>query len=284
MLRRTLLGLSLLASLSTFGAPALAQTQDRPALRVAVVPYLTTSVLLKLFEPIRAHLERELGRRVELYTAPDIRTHIRRIQKPDFDAVITAAHMGRIAQLDAGYLPVAGFESPLRGIIAVRKDSPIRSIADLRGRTLSVNDRMLLVSIVTLEDLRDRGLRFDELRFVSSVTQNSSLLSVARGDVDAAITANFTLNQIPPEQSQDIRAIYTTERLPNVMFLASPSLAAAERALMLRALTGFGTTAEGQQFFATSGYNGIVALTDAYMKTIDRFVPEARRVLAEESR
>lgn len=284
MLRRTLLGLSLLASLSTVGPPALAQTQDRPALRVAVVPYLTTSVLLKLFEPIRAHLERALGRRVELYTAPDIRTHIRRIQKPEFDAVITAAHMGRIAQLDAGYVPVAGFESPLRGIIAVRRDSPIRSIADLRGRTLSVNDRMLLVSIVTLEDLRDRGLRFDELRFVSSVTQNSSLLSVARGDVDAAITANFTLNQIPPEQSQDIRAIYTTERLPNVMFLAHPALPAADRGLMQRALTGFGDTPEGQQFFATSGYNGIVPLSEAYMKTIDRFVPEARRVLAEEPR
>ncbi len=260
-------------------APA-ASASDRPALRVAVVPYLTTSVLLKLFEPIRAHLEGELKRPIELYTAPDIRTHVRRIQKPDFDAIITAAHMGRLAQLDAGYLPVAGFESPLKGVVTVHKDSPIRNLRELEGKTVAVNDRLVLVSIVTLQDLQRAGVRTGDLRIVSSITQNSSLLSVARGDVDAAITAIFTLNQIPEAQRQDIRTIYTTDRLPNVMFLANPRLPANERDAMRRALTGFGRTPAGEQFFSTSGYNGIVPLDDAYMKTIDIYIPETRRILA----
>lgn len=275
---RTLL--AVLLPLVLIVLPPAAGASDRPALRVAVVPYLTTSVLLKLFEPIRAHLEGELKRPVELYTAPDIRTHVRRIQKPDFDAVITAAHMGRLAQLDAGYLPVAGFESPLKGIVAVHKDSPIRNLRELAGKTVAVNDRLVLVSIVTLQDLQRSGLRTGDLRIVSSITQNSSLLSVARGDVDAAITAIFTLNQIPEAQRQDIRTIYTTDRLPNVMFLANPRLSAAERDAMRRALTGFGRTPAGEQFFATSGYNGIAPLDDAYMKTIDIYIPETRRILA----
>lgn len=277
---RTLL--AVLLPLVLIVLPPAAGASDRPALRVAVVPYLTTSVLLKLFEPIRAHLEGELKRPVELYTAPDIRTHVRRIQKPDFDAVITAAHMGRLAQLDAGYLPVAGFESPLKGIVAVHKDSPIRNLRELAGKTVAVNDRLVLVSIVTLQDLQRSGLRTGDLRIVSSITQNSSLLSVARGDVDAAITAIFTLNQIPEAQRQDIRTIYTTDRLPNVMFLANPRLPAAERDAMRRALTGFGRTPAGEQFFSTSGYNGIVPLDDAYMKTIDIYIPETRRILASE--
>jgi phosphonate transport system substrate-binding protein len=237
-------------------------------------------VLLKLFEPIRAHLEGELKRPIELYTAPDIRTHVRRIQKPDFDAIITAAHMGRLAQLDAGYLPVAGFESPLKGVVTVHKDSPIRNLRELEGKTVAVNDRLVLVSIVTLQDLQRAGVRTGDLRIVSSITQNSSLLSVARGDVDAAITAIFTLNQIPEAQRQDIRTIYTTDRLPNVMFLANPRLPANERDAMRRALTGFGRTPAGEQFFSTSGYNGIVPLDDAYMKTIDIYIPETRRILA----
>ena len=269
----------LLSFILTTLAPA-AGASDRTALRVAVVPYLTTSVLLKLFEPIRAHLEGELKRPVELYTAPDIRTHVRRIQKPDFDAVITAAHMGRLAQLDAGYLPVAGFESPLKGIVTVHKDSPIRNLRELEGKTVAVNDRLVLVSIVTLQDLQRAGVRTGDLRIVSSITQNSSLLSVARGDVDAAITAIFTLNQIPEAQRQDIRTIYTTDRLPNVMFLANHRLPANERDAMRRALTGFGRTPAGEQFFSTSGYNGIAPLDDAYMKTIDIYIPETRRILA----
>lgn len=261
---------------------SVAPGQNGAAFRVAVVPYLTTSVLLKLFEPLRNHLEQRLQRPVELYTAPDIRSHVKRILKPDFDAVITAAHMGRLSQLEGGYIPIAGFESPLKGIVTVHKNSPIRSVEDLKGRSVAVNDRLVLVSIVTLQDLQQRGIRLDDMRIVSSVTQNSSLLSVAQGDVDAAITALFTLNQIPEGQRKDIRTIYTTDRLPNVMFLANRRTAIGEREKMRNALLDFGKTPAGERFFSDSGFSGLTPLTEAYMKTIDRYVPETRRILASE--
>jgi phosphonate transport system substrate-binding protein len=251
-------------------------------IRIAVVPYLTANVLFKLFQPIREQLERDLNRPVELYTAPDIRTHLKRILKPDFDAVITAAHMGRMAQLDGGYMPVAGFESPLRGIVSVHKDSPIKTLKDVKGRSLSINDRLVLVSIVTLHDFESAGVKLSDVKVISAVTQNSSLLSVAKGDVDAAITAIFTLNQIPEAQRQDIRTIHTTEKLPNVMFLANRRLSDEVTSAMQKSLLGFGKSSAGEQFFASSGFNGIVPLSDAYMKTIDRYIPETRRILDSE--
>lgn len=251
-------------------------------IRIAVVPYLTANVLFKLFQPIREQLERDLNRPVQLYTAPDIRTHVKRILKPDFDAVITAAHMGRMAQLDAGYVPVAGFDSPLRGIVSVHKNSPIQTLKDIKGRSLSINDRLVLVSIVTLHDLESAGVKLGDVKVTSAVTQNSSLLAVAKGDVDAAITAIFTLNQIPEAQRQDIRTIYTTDKLPNVMFLANRRLSDEVVTAMQNSLLGFGKSAAGEQFFSTSGFNGIVPLSDAYMKTIDRYVPETRRILNSE--
>lgn len=258
------------------------ENKTQVPLRIAVVPYLTTSVLLKLFEPIRQQLELDLKRPVELYTAPDIRTHVKRILKPDFDAVLTAAHMGRMAQLDAGYVPVAGFESPLRGIVSVHKNSPINTLKDIKGRTLSINDRLVLVSIVTLDDFETAGVNLGDIKISSAVTQNSSLLSVVKGDVDAAVTAIFTLNQIPEAQRQDIRTIHTTEKLPNVMFLANRRLSDGVASAMSKSLIGFGKSAAGERFFSTSGFNGIVPLTESYMKTIDRYVPETRRILASE--
>ncbi len=51
---------------------------------------------------------------------------------------------------------------------------------------------------------------------------------------------------------------------------------------MQQALAGFGKTPVGEQLFATSGYNGIVPLSEAYMKTIDIYLPETRRILAGE--
>jgi phosphonate transport system substrate-binding protein len=271
-----------LVCLLVTGSVSGAEEKRLEPIRVAVVPYLTANVLFKLFQPIREQLESDLGRPVELYTAPDIRTHVKRILKPDFDAVITAAHMGRMAQLDAGYVPVAGFESPLRGIISVHKNSPIKGLKDLKGRSISINDRLVLVSIVTLHDLTSAGVKLDEVKINSAITQNSSLLMVAKGDVDAAITASFTLNQIPEAQRQDIRTIHTTEKLPNVMFLANRRLPELVVTAMQKSLVDFGKSPAGEQFFSTSGFNGIAPLSDAYMKTIDRYVPETRRILDSE--
>ena len=271
-----------LACLLVTGPASGVEEKKLEPIRVAVVPYLTANVLFKLFQPIREQLERDLGRPVELYTAPDIRTHVKRILKPDFDAVITAAHMGRMAQLDAGYVPVAGFESPLRGIISVHKNSPIKELKDLKGSSLSINDRLVLVSIVTLHDLTSAGVKLNEVKINSAITQNSSLLMVAKRDVDAAITASFTLNQIPEAQRQDIRTIHTTEKLPNVMFLANRRLPEPVVTAMQKSLVDFGKSPAGEQFFSTSGFNGIAPLSDAYMKTIDRYVPETRRILDSE--
>lgn len=261
---------------------AMAADREEAPMRVAVVPYLTPSVLLTLFHPLRQHLEQELQHPVELYTAPDIRTHIRRITRPDYDAVITAAHMGRLAQLDAGYVPLAGFESPLKGVITVRGDSQIRKISDLKGHAVAVNDRLVLVSMVTLSDLQKNGIALAEMKLVPAVTQNSALLSVANGDVDAAITAQFTLTQISEAQRQSVRIIYTTDQLPNVMFLASARLGAARQERLKQALLSFGQTAAGKKFFASSGFSGIAPLNEQYMKRIDTYLPETRRILASE--
>lgn len=154
--------------------------------------------------------------------------------------------MGRLAQLDGGYLPVAGFESPLKGIVTVHKDSNIRDVRDLKGRSIAVNDRLVLVSIVTLKDLQSRGSSWLTCRLFQPSPRIPALLSVARGDVDAAVTAIFTLNQIPESQRQDIRTIYTTDRLPNVMFLANQRVPGVERDTMRRALLGFGATPAGK--------------------------------------
>lgn len=256
--------------------------QQPSALRIAVVPYLTPSVLLALFQPIRNHLERELKQPVELYTAPDIRTHVKRIQRPEYDAVITSAHFSRLAQLDGGYIPVAGFDSPLKAIVSVNKDSAIQSLEDLKGRTIAVNDRLVLVSIVALQDIQARGVKPEEMRLAPAVTQNSSLLSVASGDVDAAITAQFTLNQIPEQQRQGIRTIYTTDTLPNVKFLAGYRLSRDLRDRMQAALLAFGDTPDGARFFANSGFTAIGRVSETQMKLLDRYIPETRRLLASE--
>lgn len=258
-------------------SPARAELET---LKVGVVPYLTTNVLITLFQPVRNHLEQRLQRPVELYTAQDVRTFVRRTLKPDFDIVITAAHHARLAQLEGGYVPLARFTGPLHAAIAVAGNSPLREPKDLRGRRIAITDRSILVNIVTMKLLADQGIAEKDLQLIPVNSQNTGLLTVARGEAEAAIIAHFTLDQIPADQRSGIRLVFKSEVLPNVTILAKPTLGATERDALRQALLNFPATAEGQAFLQKSRFLGIATAGDDYMKQLDVYLPETRRQLA----
>lgn len=249
------------------------------ALRIGIIPYLTPNVLISLFQPLRLQLEKDLGRPVELYTAPDVRTFARRTLKPDFDIVITAAHQARLAQLEGGYLPLARFTGPLHAAVVVSKNSSARHLADLKGRRIAVTDRSILVNIAMSRLFAEQGINEKDLHYLPVNSQNTGILTVARGDADAAIIAHFALDQSPAEQRDAVRSIFRSAVLPNVTLLASPALDGSRREQIRQSLLHFPKTADGAKFLETSRFQGIQPADEAFMKSLDPYLKETRRQL-----
>lgn len=249
------------------------------ALRIGIIPYLTPNVLISLFQPLRLQLEKDLGRPVELYTAPDVRTFARRTLKPDFDIVITAAHQARLAQIEGGYLPLARFTGPLHAAVVVSKNSSAQHLADLKGRRIAVTDRSILVNIAMSRLFAEQGIREKDLHYLPVNSQNTGILTVARGDADAAIIAHFALDQSPAEQRDAVRSIFRSAVLPNVTLLASPALDANRREQIRQSLLQLPKTIDGAKFLESSRFQGIEAADEAFMKSLDPYLKETRRQL-----
>ena len=256
--------------------PAFAQPE---AIRVGIIPYLTPSVLMSLFQPLRQQLEQDLGRPVELYTAPDVRSFARRTLQPDFDIVITAAHQARLAQIDGGYLPLARFTGPLHAAVVVAQKSPLKQLNDLRGKRLAMTDRSILVNIAMSEIFSQQGLSDQDFAIVTVNSQNTGLISVAQGETDAAIIAHFALDQSPENQRKAVRVIYRSAVLPNVTLLASPKLSAPLREQIQKALLALPQSPEGAAFLEKSRYQGIKAADERFMSTLDPYQKETRKQL-----
>lgn len=272
----------LLAGLGLLLCANIAAAQQ-PPLRMALIPYLSPNILVPLFQPLAKHFEKDIGRGVELYSAPSIRSHVERILKPEFDIIFTAPHMGRLSQLDAGYVPIGSFERPLKGVITVRKNGPIQGIQDLKGRSVAINDRLVLNSILTLQELEKRGIGLGDITIVPAASQNSAILSVIASDVDAAITVNFALGLIPKEQLQEVRVLLQTDEtpsMPSTLILVHPRMPADVQARIKASLLRFGQTEEGKQFLVASSYNNVIQVNPAHLKNLDIYVPELRRLLA----
>lgn len=267
-----------LALLLCCGSNGLVSAQAEP-LRVGIIPYLTPNVLMNLFQPLRQQLEKDLGRPVEMFTAPDVRSFARRTFKPDFDIVITAAHQARLAQLEGGYQPLARFTGPLYAAVVVSRTSPLTQLKDLRDRRIAITDRSILVNIAMNKIFSDQGLTDKEINYTPVNSQNTGLISVAQGETDAAIIAHFALDQSPEEQRKAVREIYRSEVLPNVTLLASPKLSAALQEQIRNSLISLPLSADGAAFLEKSRYQGIQVADEAFMKTLDSYLKETRKQL-----
>lgn len=104
------------------------------AFQIGVLPNVTARVILTNYRPMREYLAEELGRPVEVTTAPDFREFHARTMAGAYDLVVTAANLARVAQLDARLELLAGYDPPIPALLVMRKDSPVGTLDALRGR------------------------------------------------------------------------------------------------------------------------------------------------------
>ncbi|WP_189357330.1 phosphate/phosphite/phosphonate ABC transporter substrate-binding protein [Undibacterium squillarum] len=257
----------------------LAFAGQRAPLVVGVIPYLSPSVLLSLFAPVRDHLQTVLARPVVLYTATDVPTYIQRCLKDEYDLQLSSAHFTRLVQRRTASVPLARFSHDLFGMVYVNGKSSVQKLNDLSGLRLAVTDRTILVNLEIFRTLRKHKIVESDLQLRMSANQNSALLAVSHGEADAAITAHFALDQMPESQRGDFRSIFQSSALPNVHLAASPRLSGTERQQIQQAMLSLPEQAGGQLFLQRSRYGGVVPADEAVLKSMDVYLSDTLHFL-----
>ncbi len=88
---------------------------------VGVQPYEPTRTLIAEHEKLAVHLRKSLNRPVRLVTAKDATAFGRRILAGDYELVIGAAHLVRLAQQDQGWHPLARYVPDTPVLLLARK-------------------------------------------------------------------------------------------------------------------------------------------------------------------
>lgn len=260
-----------------------AQAAETRVLQMGVFPYLSTRALLDLYEPVRLYLAQEMGRPVNLFTASGFKAYAVRTQRSDFDILITPPHFARLAQREAGYLPLAMYTRELRGIVVVPMLASIRNLQDLQGKRIATPARLALVSMVGRKMLRDNGLSAElGLQIQSTSSHYNAVLALQRGEVDAAITENSALAQMPAELRSGVRIVAQTSAMPHVMYLVHPRLGLETIEHLKAALLKFPETAVGRKFLQDSGSEGLRLTREADLKVMEPYSQELKRLLSSE--
>ena len=73
--------------------------------------------------------------------------------------MVTVIHVGRLAQLDRNYRPLAQLVPDIDCMLACAQARPLATVADLRGKALVLSNPQSLVAVHGLHWLAGNGLR-----------------------------------------------------------------------------------------------------------------------------
>ncbi len=262
---------SILCLLALLLAPASGFAQAAP-LTFGVFPYVSPGQLLEFHTPLKTYLEHQLKRPVDLVTAPDFVEFMERTRKGEYDLVLTAPHMGRLAETRDGYQRLVMTGHDVTGIFLVRQDSEIRQIADLKGKTLMVAQPISVIYQMTVAHLRKHGLEPGrDLTLIDTKTHNNALYAPARHEADASVTGILLWSKAEPALRAQLREIGHTDTVPGFLILAHERLGPATIKQLQKLLLAYPDTEEGRAYFSATDLKSFRRVDDKTMKALDPY-------------
>lgn len=257
-----------------------AQEPPKPV-QFGVLPNLSARIILQHYQPMRQYLEGRLRRPVEVVTAPDFKTFHTRTLKGDYDIAVTGAHLARLAQIDAGLVPLVTYRPALVALMITPGAQPLKSVQELRGKSLAFANPQSLVALRGLQWLAEQGLKpGTDFTVAQTPTQDSLGQLLLSGGAVAAILSGGEFRQIPEDQRARLVVFTTIAELPSLTLAAHPRMAPAEITALKHHLLAFPDTTEGRQFLSLTGFQGIRDLGAGELKAaLDPYIEDVRRML-----
>ena len=212
---------------------------------LGVVPQFEQRKLFATWKPIVDELSQRTGLEVKLLVTLSIQEFEQELEKGSFDFVYANPYHILKVSNSQGYIPLVRDREPLRGILVVRKDSPVRKVSELAGKTLAIpSPNALGASLLMQADLQH--VFGTQMTLLNVRTHSSVYLHVLNGLTDAGGGVEKTLAEQDASVRDNLRVLYTTRAMPSHPVAAHPRVPRAFREKLQKALLDMGNTPGGK--------------------------------------
>ncbi len=246
--RRVTLSLALAVNASAFAQKHAAKDAE-PQARITFAiseggsGNLTATDLLFRYAEFNKIVEKALGAPVTLIALRDI--------KALRSSVATGAH-ALVMSRPADVLAEA---EPAHALFIVKKDSPLKSIADIKGKSIVVPDRYAYMWRIANAMMRDNKISMANERVRSMNDQAAIGWSMESGFFDVGVVASFSPAGRTWEKNGG-RVIARSPEVPNMPLIASPKVSAARVQKLRAVLVSLESTEGGAAVLKQIGVTG----------------------------
>jgi len=156
---------------------------------------------------------------------------------------------------DYGYQPVVTEREPARALFIVKKDSPLKSIADVKGNSLLTPDRYSSIWRVANAMLRDNKISMANEKVRTMHDDAAIGWSLESGFFDVGVINSISGVGRTWEKNGG-RVIARSPDLPNMPLIASPELSPGQVAKLRAVLLALNSNKNGQTVLKRMGLTG----------------------------
>jgi phosphonate transport system substrate-binding protein len=231
-------------------------------LTFGIVPQQSAKKLAKLWTPINQYLSEKSGVTIKFATAKNIPTFEQRTLDGEYDIAYMNPYHFTVFNQKPGYEAIAKQrDKRIKGIIVVRKDSPLQSLTELDKQRLAFPaPAAFAASVLPRAKMTQDGIDMTP-KYVSS--HDSVYLSVSRGLFPAGGGVMRTFNNTAPEVRESLRVLWTTPGYTPHAIAVHPRVSETTRMKLQQAFLDMNTDPEGQALLKTINFKGIEAAQNA---------------------
>lgn len=204
-----------------------------------------TEIFLR-YDEFAKILEKALGTRLTLVAVRDIEVLQHSLETGAYALVLSRpADVLAQAVRDYGYQPIVMSKEPAHALFIVNKDSPLKTIADVRGQRIVTPDRYAYMWRIANAMMRDNKIVMAREQVRAMRDQAAIAWSMDNGFFDVGVVASFSPAGRTWEKKGG-RVIAISPEVPNTPMVASPKVTSAQIAKIREALTALDSTDEGR--------------------------------------
>lgn len=204
------------------------QAAAQPPLELWIHPYLPAPELVRRFTPLARYLEPKSGRKIEIRISSTYKEHEQRLSEDRADLAFIGPFPYVQATKSHGAKTILAMmegngKTVFHGIIAVRQDSPLKTIPDLAGKSFAFGDQeSTMGTLVPQNMLRAAGVEISRLsRYSFLASHNDVALAVLGGFYDAGGLKEEVFLEYAP---RGLRVLAKSPPIPEHLFLAGKHL------------------------------------------------------------
>lgn len=236
----------LLAGLMSFALLPFTALAEETVYRISIVPQFTTVEISKTWQPVLDKITELSGLKLELLAYPKIPIFEQGFKSGDADFAYMNPYHVVMANEAQGYLPLVRDKKLLNGILVVRKDSGITSVAQLNGKKIAFPAPNAFGASLWMRAqlTQTHGVTFEESYVGSHQTVYRQVLT---GDVQAGGGVQATLDKESASLRDELTVLYRTPDVPSHPIVYHPRISQQVADKFRSALLSIATTDEGKE-------------------------------------